>query len=265
MTGEKLEEDKNLDKKEGFSPETNETPEKSLSDEEKEISSVEETVAEEIQEILSISEESDSALISEEPKVDTYSSVVPERKFLRKTKGKSSGISNFFEDVEEIGFDAKEVAERQNRDYKYFLKFQKYTHVNHFANTDIVGFCTYEKQYWNLCLFNKVCVVLRSSFSPFSSSPFHKDGICSSFEEETLYKPQNCIAYVDRSRYLTEQNFKRFSKAMSVIEADVFEESLIDEIHTEETILNCEAFLRSTTPEDFSIDESQVGLSQKGK
>ncbi|WP_216083007.1 hypothetical protein [Candidatus Mycoplasma haematohominis] len=179
-----------------------------------------------------------------EPEIDVSSSAVPEKKYLKKENDSRKGVINFFEDVEEIGFDAKEVAKRQTREYKFFLKFQKYTHVSHFVKTDEIGSYTYEKQYWNLYLFNRVCFTIRQIFSPFCSSPFGTDGTCPMFEAETLFKPQKCVAYVGRSRYLTEINFKKFSKVMSVIHADIFEEPLIGEIDPEETMLDCGTFLR---------------------
>lgn len=163
----------------------------------------------------------------------------------------SSPEKIFFNSGDESFVQLTQVFKRQIRDYKFFLKFQKYVPVTHFSERPERSPHTYEKQYWNLTLFNRFCCALRKKAKPLNTSPFSPSGDYAMFEKEILYSPQKCPVYVYRSRAIMESNLKRFKRVLYTTHRDVYNsESLMGYISEDESSIKLGRFVKSKKSDD---------------
>lgn len=212
-------------------------PKESRGGEEEEKAEGEEGAIEEVPPEEQLPQEPDLLTLSLEIK-DEILSVLPRGK---KKLPKRQVITFWFD---EVNFDSEVAYKKCKKDYSFFLKFQKYNLVTNFVRSNYPFAHTYEKQCWDLTLFNKLCSKVRK-LSPLNSAPFYPGGISAFFEFEILNSPQSCAAYVARSRELTARNLKLFERAYQDKNADIFEEAPIPEIHTEDNVFKVSKFLLS--------------------
>lgn len=142
-----------------------------------------------------------------------------------------------------------QVFKRQIRDYRFFLKFQKYVPVTHFYERPERSPHTYEKKYWNLTLFSRFCCALRQKAKHLITAPFSSSGDYAMFEREILYSPQKCPVYVDRSRAIMESNLKRFKRVLHITHRDFYSsEGLMGHISEDESSIKLGRFVRVEKP-----------------
>lgn len=164
--------------------------------------------------------------------------------------------------------DLTKVFKRQLRDYHFFLKFQKYVPVTHFAERPERYSNTYEKKYWNLTLFNRFCCLLRQKAKHLATSPFSLSGDYAMFEKETLYTPQECPIYVERSRLIMTSNLNRFKKVIYATHRDAYDsDSLRGNILEEaDASIQLKKFIRGRAErtDDFDTSKDDVSMFTSG-